>query len=252
VRALLAYFTVLPVKASGSTLEDVARRAYLLPFVGLLTGLLGAALLLFAFAMPPTVAATLALAAVLLTAGLHHTDGVMDVGDALMVRGSPACRREVLKDNRTGAGAVGALFVVYAPPLAALTAFAGVSPVRAAFALLAGEVVVRAAMLLLLVLGRPAEEASSSNPFVRSLKEGRRRGVALVFALALPPLVALPLGVSALFIALAAPVVTALFALVVAKRAFGGISGDVTGATGELARAILLVALSFYATPVGS
>jgi cobalamin synthase len=58
--------------------------------------------------------------------------------------------------------------------------------------------------------------------------------------------------VSALFIALAVPVVTALFALVVAKRAFGGISGDVTGATGELARAILLVALSFYATPVGS
>jgi adenosylcobinamide-GDP ribazoletransferase len=161
-----------------------------------------------------------------------------------MVRGSPTRRREVLKDDRTGAGAVGALFVVYAPPLAALTALAGVSPVRAAFALLAGEVVVRSAMLLLLVFGRPAEEASSSNHFVRSLKEGRRRGVALVFALALPLLVALPLGVPALFIALAAPVVTALFVLAVAKRTFGGISGDAAGATGELARAVLLVALS--------
>ena len=244
MRALLAFFTALPVAARGSTLEDAAKRAYLLPFVGLLTGLLGAALLLLAFAMPPAVAATLALAAVLLTAGLHHTDGVMDVGDALMVRGSPTRRRGILKDDRTGAGAVGALFVVYAPPLAALTALAGVSPVRAAFALLAGEVVVRSAMLLLLVFGRPAEEASSSNHFVRSLKEGRRRGVALVFALALPPLVALPLGVPALFIALAAPVVTALFVLAVAKRAFGGISGDVSGATGELARAVLLVALS--------
>jgi cobalamin synthase len=37
---------------------------------------------------------------------------------------------------------------------------------------------------------------------------------------------------------------TTLFALVLAKRAFGGISGDVVGATGELARAVLLVALS--------
>ena len=244
MRALLAFFTALPVAGRGSTLEDAAKRAYLLPFVGLLTGLLGAALLLLAFAMPPAVAATLALAAVLLIAGLHHTDGVMDVGDALMVRGSPTRRRGVLKDSRTGAGAVGALFIVYAPPLAALTALAGVSPVRAAFALLAGEVVVRSAMLLLLVFGRPAEEASSSNHFVRSLKEGRRRGVALVFALALPPLVALPLGVPALFIAPAAPVVTALFVLAVAKRAFGGISGDAAGATGELARAVLLVALS--------
>jgi len=245
VRALLAFFTVLPANApGGSSLEDAARSAYLLPLVGLLTGLPGAALLLLAFAMPPGVAATLAFGAVLLAAGLHHTDGVMDVGDALMVRGSPARRREVLKDDRTGAGAAGALFIVYAPPLAALVALADASPVVAAFALLAGEVVARSAMLLLLVFGRPAEESSSSAYFARSLKGGRRRGLALVLAVALPPLAALPLGVPALLLAGAAPAATALFALVVARRAFGGISGDVAGATGELARAMLLVALS--------
>jgi adenosylcobinamide-GDP ribazoletransferase len=243
VRALLAFFTVLPVAAPGSTLEDAARRAYLLPVVGLLAGLPGAGLLLLAFVAPPGVAATLALGAVLLAAGLHHTDGVMDVGDALMVRGSPARRREVLKDNRIGAGAVGALFVVYASPLAALVALVEVSPVSAATALLAGEAAARSAMLLLLVFGRPAEESSSSVYFVRSLKEGRRRTIALVLALALPPLVALPLGWFALLVALAAPV-TALFALMLSKRAFGGISGDVSGVTGELARAVLLVALS--------
>jgi adenosylcobinamide-GDP ribazoletransferase len=251
MRALLAFFTVLPIKARGSSLEDAAHRAYLLPLVGLLTGLPGAALLLLAFAVPPGVAATLAFGAVLLAAGLHHTDGVMDAGDALMVRGSPARRREVLKDDRTGAGAAGALFIVYAPPLAALVGLADASPIGAAFALLAGEVVARSAMLLLLVFGRPAEEHSSSTCFIRSLKEGSRRGIALVFALALPLLVALPLGVPTLLLAVAVPTITARFALTVANRAFGGISGDVTGATGELARAVLLVALSFYASPVG-
>jgi adenosylcobinamide-GDP ribazoletransferase len=244
VRALLAFFTVLPIKGPGYSLEDAAHKAYLLPLVGLLTGLPGAALLLLAFAMPPGVAATLAFGAVLLLAGLHHTDGVMDVGDALMVRGSSARRREVLKDNRTGAGAAGALFIVYAPALAALVALTDASPVVAALALLAGEVVARSAMLLLLVFGRPAEESSSCAYFVRSLKGGRRIGLALVLALALPPLAALPLGVPALLLAGAAPAVTALFALAVARRAFGGISGDVAGATGELARAALLVALS--------
>jgi adenosylcobinamide-GDP ribazoletransferase len=243
VRALLTFFTVLPIAAPGSSLEDAARRAYLLPLVGLLTGLPGAGLLLLAFVAPPGVAATLALGAVLLMAGLHHTDGVMDVGDALMVRGSPARRREVLKDTRIGAGAVGALFVVYAPPLTALVALVEVSPVLAAAALLAGETAARSAMLLLLIVGRPAEEGSSSVYFVRSLKEGRRRTVALVLALALPPLVALPLGWFALLVALAAPV-TALFALALSRRAFGGISGDISGATGELARAVLLVVLS--------
>ena len=245
MRALLAFFTVLPVGGSGSSIEDAARSAHLLPLAGLLAGLPGAALLLLlAHAMPPGVAATLALGAVLLTAGLHHTDGVMDVGDALMVRGSPERRREVLKDTRVGAGAAGALFVVYAPTLAALITLAGTSPILAAVALLTGEVAARSAMLLLLVFGKTAEEGSSSVPFVRSLKKGGRRVAALSLALALPPLVALPLGWYAILLALAAPAATVSFALALAKRAFGGISGDVVGATGELARAVLLVALS--------
>jgi adenosylcobinamide-GDP ribazoletransferase len=161
-----------------------------------------------------------------------------------MVRESPLRRREVLKDARVGAGAVGALFIVYAPPLASLAALADASPLRAATVLLAGEVAARSAMILLLVFGQPADASSSSLYFVRSLKRGTRRSVALVFALALPPLILLPLGWAALLLALVAPAATTLFALTLAKRAFGGISGDVAGATGELARAVLLVALS--------
>ena len=244
MRALLAFFTVLPVAISGSSLEDAARRAYLLPLVGFLAGLPGAGLLLLAFVVSPGVAATLALGAALLAAGLHHTDGVMDVGDALMVRGSRARRREVLKDARTGVGALGGLFVVYGPSIAVLTAFAANSPARAAVALLAGEVAARSAMLLLLVFGRPATDDSSSAYFVRALKEGRLRVAALILALALPSLVALSFGPAALVVALATLAATVLFALALARRAFGGISGDVSGATGELARAVLLVALS--------
>ena len=244
MRPLLAFFTVLPVAAPGSSLEDAARRAYLLPLIGLLAGLPGAGLLLLAFVAPPGVAATLALGAALLAAGLHHTDGVMDVGDALMVRGSPARRREVLKDARTGAGAVGTLFVVYGPSLAALAALAADSPLRAAMALLTGEVAARSAMLLLLVFGKPATDSSSSAYFVHALKEGRRRAAALILALALPSLVALSLGPVALLVTLVVLVATVLFALALVRRAFGGIGGDVSGATGELTRAVLLVALS--------
>ncbi len=244
MRALLAFFTVLPVPVPGSSLEDAARRAYLLPFIGLLTGLPGAALLLLTFVMPSGVAATLALGAVLLAAGLHHTDGVMDLGDALMVRGSRERRREVLKDTRVGVGALAALFLVYAPTLAALAAIADASPVGAALLLVTGEVAARSAMLLVLVFGTPAEETSSSSYFVRPLKAGRRRAAAIMLALTLPPLVALPLGPVVLLVALVVPVATALFALALANRAFGGISGDVAGATGELARAVLLVVLS--------
>lgn len=241
MRDLFSFFTLLPLGRSA-TLEEAARSSYLLPLVGIATGLPGAALLL-ANVFPPGVAATLALVAALLAAGLHHTDGVLDVGDALMVRGTPARRREVLKDARIGVGGLGALFFVYAPALASLAALADVSPYLAAASLLASEVAARSAMLLTLVFGRPAVEGSSSTHFVRALKGKAPRTAAIALALALPPLVALPLGWGALAALTAAPVVT-LLALRISRAAFGGISGDASGATGELTRAVLLVVLS--------
>jgi adenosylcobinamide-GDP ribazoletransferase len=240
VRPLLSFFSVLPVR--DTSLEAAAQRIYLLPLVGLFTAAPGAALILLAYAVPPGVVATLALGAVLLAAGLHHTDGVLDVGDALMVRGTPQRRLAVLKDTRVGVGGLGALFVVYAPTLAALGALANDSPARAALALIAAELSARSAMLLTLALGKPAEANSSSVPFVRSLK-GPRKTVGASLALLAPLLCLLPLGGSAPLAALSVPL-TALVAVHVARRTFGGIGGDVVGATGELARATLLIFLS--------
>ena len=242
MRPLLSFFTALPVRKSS--LEAAANWVYLLPLIGLFTAAPGALLLLLAYMVPPGVVATLALGAVLLAAGLHHTDGVLDVGDALMVKGSPERRRAVLKDTRVGVGGIGALFVVYAPTLAALVALGHDSPVHAALALIAGEISARSAMLLALAIGKPAEANSSSVPFVQSLK-GSRRMVGASLAVLAPLLCLLPLGGLAPLAALSVPL-SALLALHVARRAFGGIGGDVVGATGELARAALLVFLSTF------
>jgi cobalamin synthase len=157
----------------------------LLPLIGLITGLPGAVLLMAADVVPPGVAATLALGAVLLAAGLHHADGVLDVGDAIMAHGGPDRRREVLRDTRVGIGGLCALFLVYAPTVGALAALCATSPWRAALALFAGEVAARSAMLLVLVFGGPADLRSSSVPFVRALS-GPRRIPAVVVALLVP------------------------------------------------------------------
>ena len=240
MRALLSFFTALPARTAS--LEETAQRAYLLPLVGLFTGAPGAAVLMLGYVTPPSVAATLALGTVLLAAGLHHTDGVLDVGDALMVQGTPERRRAVLRDTRVGVGGIGALFLLYAPALAALVALAEASPVRAAVALLAGEVSARSAMLLTLAFGKPAEQDSSSVPFVRAIK-GRRRVAGTALALLVPLPFLLPLGGLAPLAVLAVPL-TVLVALPAARRTFGGIGGDVVGTTGEAARTVLLVVLS--------
>ncbi len=243
MRALLSFFTVLPVGAAS--LDDAARAVHLLPLVGLFTGSFGALLVLLAFVLPPPVAAVLALGGVLLAAGFHHADGVLDVGDALMVRGSPSRRRAVLKDIRVGIGGIGALFLVYAPAATALAALAAASPLRAAATLLAAEVAVRSTMLLMLAFGRPAEPDSLSTPFVEALTGSRRTlGIAIAILAPLPFL--LPAGIVGVPAALCV-FLSASSGLVVSGRAFGGIGGDSVGATGELTRTLLLVGISVTA-----
>ena len=240
MKALLSFFTILPVR--GASLEEAAGEAHLLPLVGLVTGLPGVVLVLSAYFVPPGVAATLALGVVLVAAGLHHADGVLDVGDAIMVRGTPERCREVLKDTRVGIGGIGALFLVYAPTVAALAALCAYSPARAALALLCGEVAARSAMVLTLAYGKPADERSSTAPFVGVLSGPRQAtGVALALLAPLPFL--LPIGTLAPLAVLAAPLV-ALISLRIAQATFGGIGGDVVGATGEVCRAGILVAIS--------
>jgi adenosylcobinamide-GDP ribazoletransferase len=179
---------------------------------------------------------------VLLAAGLHHADGVLDVGDAIMAHGSPDRRRDVLEDTRVGIGGLGALFLVYAPTGGALAALCAISPARAALALFAGEVAARSAMLLMLAFGEPADPRSSSAPFVRALS-GPHRTPAVIVALLAPLPFLLATSALAPLAILAAPLVV-LGALRISAAKFGGIGGDVVGATGEVSRAALLVLLS--------
>jgi len=240
LKDLLSFFTIFPVRRAS--LEEAARETRLLPLVGLVTGLPGAVLLLAALVVPPGVAATLALGAVLLAAGLHHADGVLDVGDAIMAHGSPDRRREVLEDTRVGIGGLGALFLVYAPTVGALAALCATSPGRAALALFAGEVAARSAMLLTLAFGEPADARSSCVPFVRAISRPRRTPAVVVALLAPLPFLLATSALAPLAI-LAAPLV-ALGALRISAAKFGGIGGDIVGATGEVCRATLLVLLS--------
>jgi len=238
--ALLSFFTVWPSRRSS--LDDVARAVVLLPFIGVVTGLCGAIFVLLGYVLPSGVAAVLALAAVLISAGFHHADGVLDTGDALMAHGEPERRRAILKDARVGIGGLGALFVVYGPALAALVAMTEASPWRAAVALISAEIAVRSTMLIMLTLGTSAKSTSSSAPFTKVLS-GDYGQAALAVAALIPAAALASLGFPAVLTVVAVPLVAGI-ALRVSRNTFGGISGDLIGAGGEATRMVVLVILS--------
>ena len=230
VLALLQFETRIPM---GRTVDLVhfARHPWLYPLAGYVTGGI-AALAVFLIA-PQALAAAISLALVLLITGFHHLDGLLDFGDGLMAHGSRERRVAALTDRAIGAGGVGLGITV------TLVAYAGLSSVpRVSVAILAGEVLGRLGLAWITVAGRPFREGIHA-----TLHRGARpvHGLYVVIPV-IPLLLVLPAGPLLLAGAVTGITVTGMVAL--GDRLFGGVNGDVAGASHEIIRALVIASLA--------
>jgi adenosylcobinamide-GDP ribazoletransferase len=251
LKNLLAFLTVLPVRMDMDCLTDSARSMYMFPLIGAFLGLLaGVVGWLFSWFLPLLVVGGLALGLLLLLTGLHHTDGLLDFGDAVMYHGSRERKIEIMHDQLTGAGAIGLGLMTYV-----ISAFAFAEVARYSFLGLANgmlipglvlvELSAKLAMVVATRAGNPVHKGMNS-PFMDALhrKGGNAR---LATALAISFVVAIPMfwfanvfvGVSVLL----ASVLAGLGMVGIAHRHFGGVTGDVLGATNELARLVAVIVL---------
>ncbi|WP_257299601.1 adenosylcobinamide-GDP ribazoletransferase [Haloarchaeobius sp. FL176] len=191
-------------------------------------------------AVPATVVAFAYLVATYGLTGITHLDGVADCGDAVVVHGDTERRREVLKDTTTGVGAVAAVALVVVALALAAVAVAGLAVGEAVAVVVASEVGAKAAMATLAAVADPPHDGLGS-----ALADGSGV-VGVVFALVLAlPVVALgwwARGDVSGLLAAVTPVVTGVLVAAVAvswaRSRLGGVSGDVFGATNELARLV--------------
>lgn len=236
----LAFLTILPVGMDEDGIVQAANYMPAFPVIGGLIGLATGALVwsLQAF-LPSLIAGMLGLGFILLLTGVHHADGLLDFGDAMMVLGSPAEKLRVMRDRQTGAGGLCLGLVVLSATAFSMGALDRSIVIQS---LVASEASCKFAMVLQAYAGNSAQEGLNS-PFLEAM-HGKRRatrlGVSLFLTLAIS-LVALQIG--GVVVMLAGLVVPTIM-LLIARREFGGITGDVMGATNELVRlASLLVIL---------
>jgi adenosylcobinamide-GDP ribazoletransferase len=233
--AALAFLTRVPVGRWVSIEgEDVARGAWLFPVVGAAVG--GAAGLLADVAagwLPSLAAGALAVAAAALLTGALHLDALADAADALGGR-SREHALEIMRDHAIGAFGATALILVCVLDAALLGGLAETDD--AALVGLAAGAVGRAAMLPLafaLPYARPGEGQGRALEGLGAATVGP--------ALVIAALLALPAGAAGLWGAGGAAV-AALVAALVARSRFGGVTGDVLGATAKLAETAALLA----------
>ena len=232
VRLALTTLTVLPVRAGRVDRRTAAVAMSLAPLVGLLLGLVLALLLtaLREAGAPALVAGAVTVAAgALLTRGLH-LDGLADTVDALGSYRSGGAALEIMKKPDVGPFGVAAIALVLLIQAAAL------APQAAVVAWTTG----RLAITLACRRGVPA---------------ARPEGLGALVAGTVPNPVVAGLAIAVAAGAAAAvpgrpwqgPAAVAAALLVVlvlqrhAVRRFGGITGDLLGATAEIATTVTLV-----------
>ncbi|TKX44749.1 MULTISPECIES: adenosylcobinamide-GDP ribazoletransferase [Halorubrum] len=250
LRGALGFCSRVPVGRDEAAWEAFRRTPAAMPAVayalGALVALPVAAATLLPVPVPsPTVAAAVP-AWLYLVTGITHLDGVADLGDAAVVHGDAERRREVMKDSALGVGgALAVALVVFGLATAATVAvdLGRLSLVDAVALVVAAEVGARGAAAALVCVGEAPHEGLGSALTAESGPRGLI-WVALAAAPAAllgPAAAAAGVGFDAAFVpgaALAAAGAVAVVGLAWANARLGGVSGDVLGATTEVARVV--------------
>jgi len=233
------YLTIVPLPGgAGAGLTGLGRAAPWFPVVGLLLGVVLVAVdRLTTRFFPALLAALLTVTAWKLLTGGLHLDGLADCLDGLLGR-DPAHRLAIMRDSRIGAfGAIG-LILFLLLELAALAELPG--PARWQ-TLLAAPAIARAAPALLARLFPSARPEGMGAAFQRDVASWAPP-VALLLALATAVAALGAGGVVVTAVAMLAAIALGRF---FTKR-LGGTTGDVLGASVELAELSVLLTVSAW------
>ena len=237
--SMLAFLTILPVRKQNHDIYYVAKNMYLFPFGGLIIGaIIGAMALGISNFVHPLLTGFLVTGALMIITGFHHTDALADLADGLMAIGTKEAKHKAMLDPAVGSAGVAALVMYFSGMIivfntgftSGLAIFTGV---------ITAEVIAKYVMVLLANRSLSAWEGFSS-PFITAMKDKRKM-------LAATGIMVVTVGFASGYIGFAALVISLILAEIIkyiSSRCFGGISGDVLGASNEITRLSSLIVLS--------
>ena len=227
ISSVISFLTIIPSK--NGELETVAKNMYLFPIAGIVIGLIigtaGYGLSLF---IQPLITGLILTASLAIITGIHHTDALCDFADGIMAKGTKEKKLKAMRDPAVGSAGVMTVVLYAAGMILAISMMKGFALFEA---ILFSELMAKLSMVIQANRGLSAWEGLSS-PFTQSMKDPRKLAVAA--GIAIIPTVVFG-GLTGVFVVISCVGLSFLL-LAVSNRSFGGISGDVFGATNELVR----------------
>ncbi len=239
VIALLQFTTILPL-GKTAPFEAFSDAIWLYPLAGYVAGGI-AAIMLYLLPTPPFISATIGLGIVFLITGCNHLDGLLDLGDGLMAHGTREIRIRALTDRTIGTGGIALGLMI---TLLAWSSLASVPLI--CVAILLAEVSGKYTMAVMTIFGKPFHSGLHA-----MLHEHASRWYILPSTLLLLPLLYLPLPKVTLGASMMVMILVPVVLICLSSRLFGGVNGDVTGASGEITRACVLMVIACTAGITG-
>jgi adenosylcobinamide-GDP ribazoletransferase len=232
IGSVFSFLTIIPI--SNTSLETVAKYMYIFPIVGIIIGLIvGSFALGLSLFLDPLIVALLVVGLLAIITGIHHTDGLADFADGLMTKGNKEKKLLAMKDVSTGSAGIFSIVIYVVGMILALSLMSGYALFQA---ILLSEILAKFSMVLQASLGRSAA-IGSNTPFVQIMKDKRR--LAIASTITLIPLIIIG-GITGIIVS-GASIALTMFLIGLSNRSFGGITGDVLGATNEIIRLSSLV-----------
>ncbi len=236
IREIVSFLTIFPT--GENRLEEAPYYMFVFPLVGILIGALAGILgLAFFRFFPNLISGAFTLSIIFIITGLHHIDGLTDFGDGLMIFGSSEEKIEAMRDESIGVGGliIGLLTVL-------ITIF-GISNLgeKILISLIICEVSAKLSMVFGAKISKSAKKGSNTL-FIEKMK-GRYGTAQLILAVIISIILAIWLfGINGILPILGG-VLTSIVLVLISRKKFNGITGDVFGAMNEISRMTGLIIL---------
>ena len=239
---ITSFLTIIPIGklGNGNGLENISKNMFLFPFVGLLIGLLTIPVVLISFYLfNQFVSAFIVTIFLIVLTGIHHTDALADFADGIMVRGNKDKKYNVMHDPRIGSAGTVAVSGYFIGMVIAISSITSLD--RLMIAIILSEIVSKYAMVLQSHYCESAWDGYSSL-FTKNMKSKKKMAIATIITVVLIVLISNTslIGLQIFIVG----IICCFIVIFISKKNFGGITGDVMGATNEIVRLSSLLSLS--------
>lgn len=244
LRSGFGFLTTIPVGITMEGIEKLMKHIYLFPVVGAVVGLfLAGGGFASSALLPPILTSFVVIIFIYYLTGINHIDGLADFGDGVAAHGTREKKIAAMRDTAVGTGGIVFCMIAILGLFSSLVSIAEKKealPYLLPFALISAETCAKQTMVTVAAFGKRLHEGFGSmtvdNTKISDLVAG------LVFTGIICYLALGYIGIGALIVSQSA----GLLVLNTANRHFGGVSGDIVGASNEIGRLAALMFIGGY------